>query len=203
MSKFKRLMVAAALAGTMSTTTPAHAGSQPFLGQIIFYPYNFCPRGWATTQGQILSIAQNTALFSLLGTTYGGNGQTTFALPNLSGRSVVGQGNGPGLTPRDLGEQGGAESQTLTINEMPSHTHTGLMTTISANGDTTVAIRNGFAGVANSYQPGAPPITPPAILNSAATVVTTAGGSQPFAMRSPALALTPCIAIQGIYPSRN
>lgn len=203
MSKFRQIIVATALAGTMSTATPALAGAEPFIGQVIFYPYNFCPRGWQSASGQILSIAQNTALFALLGTTYGGNGQTTFALPDLRGRAALGQGSGPGLTPRTIGEQSGTETHTLTIAEMPTHAHTALVTTVATNGDSTFPVRNSFAGAANSYAPGAPPITPPAALNAAATTVTNTGGNQPFAKRSPTLTLTPCIALEGIFPSRN
>src|SRR5438132_3777791 len=97
--------------------------SQPFLGMIAIFPYNFAPAGWAFCAGQILPIAQNTALFSLLGTTYGGNGQTTFALPDLRSRAPVGAGQGPGLSNIDLGEVSGAESATLLINNLPSHNH--------------------------------------------------------------------------------
>lgn len=97
--------------------------SEPFLGQIMLVPYNFAPRGWAFCNGQILPIAQNTALFSLLGTTFGGNGQTTFALPDLRGRVPLSSGQGPGLGNYDLGEIGGLESVTLTTNQMPAHSH--------------------------------------------------------------------------------
>lgn len=95
----------------------------PFLGQISLVGFNYAPRGWAQCNGQIMSIAQNTALFSLLGTTYGGNGQTTFALPDLRGRAPMAFGNGAGLTPRDLGEQGGQEAVTLALPQLPSHSH--------------------------------------------------------------------------------
>src|SRR6478672_10112699 len=98
--------------------------SEPFLAEIIMFAGNFAPRGWAFCQGQILSIAQNTALFSLLGTTYGGNGQTTFALPDLRGRVPVGTGQGPGLSNYDLGQVSGSESVTLTVSQMPAHNHT-------------------------------------------------------------------------------
>src|SRR3712207_3315813 len=97
--------------------------SEPFIGEIRMVGFNFAPRGWATCDGQLLSIAQNTALFSLLGTTYGGNGQTTFALPDLRGRAALHQGQGPGLTNRVIGEASGTETVTLTTNQMPSHSH--------------------------------------------------------------------------------
>src|SRR5580765_2676031 len=97
--------------------------SQPFLGQIAIFGFNFPPRGWALCNGQTLAIAQNTALFSLLGTTYGGNGQTTFALPNLQSRVPIHQGQGSGLSPYTIGQEGGTESVTLTTGEMPAHVH--------------------------------------------------------------------------------
>jgi microcystin-dependent protein len=96
---------------------------EPFIGEIRWVGFNFAPRGWATCDGQLLSISQNTALFSLLGTTYGGNGQTTFALPDMRGRAPVHPGQGPGLSLRDLGEVGGTETVTLTVSEMPLHSH--------------------------------------------------------------------------------
>src|SRR5438132_6311276 len=97
--------------------------SSPFLGMIILVPYNFAPRGWAFCNGQILPIAQNTALFSLIGIQFGGNGQTTFALPNLQSRVVIGAGQGPGLSNYDLGQAGGIEHVTLTTQQLPLHTH--------------------------------------------------------------------------------
>ncbi|MDP4236628.1 MAG: tail fiber protein, partial [Bacteroidota bacterium] len=97
--------------------------AEPFIGQIIMAGFNFAPLGYATTDGQTLSIAQNTALFSLLGTTFGGNGQTTFALPDLRGRVPIHQGQGPGLTNRVMGEESGEEIHTLINNEMPTHNH--------------------------------------------------------------------------------
>src|SRR3954466_13993392 len=96
----------------------------PFIGQISLFGGNFAPRGWAFCNGQLLAISQNTALFSILGTTYGGNGQTTFALPNLRGRMAIGAGTGPGLGAVQLGEQGGTSSVTLTLSNLPAHAHT-------------------------------------------------------------------------------
>ena len=115
-----------ALVAAVLTLSPAAALAQDnFLGEIRWVGFNFAPVGWAKCDGQLLSISQNTALFALLGTTYGGNGQTTFALPDFRGRTMVHQGQGPGLSDRVQGEQGGTESHTLTITEMPAHSHGG------------------------------------------------------------------------------
>jgi microcystin-dependent protein len=183
--------------------------SEPFLGQIQAFGFNFAPRGWAMCQGQILSIAQNTALFSLLGTTYGGNGQTTFALPDLRGRSMIGIGQGPGLSPITLGEQSGTENVTLTTNNLPAHIHSATATsTLEAEGlPGTAANPQGkmLAGIPNGY------INPDATQNKALSseAVTTnvtvgpTGGSQPFGIRDPYLGLNICIALQGIFPPRN
>ena len=202
MAKFKTILATTALAGTMAVAPQVQASYQPFLGQVVVYPYNFCPRGWAAAQGQILAIQSNTALFALLGTTYGGNGTTTFALPDLRGRGFFDQGQGPGLSFRVQGEQGGAETRTLNNQQMPIHTHTTRLRVSAQGGDSVQALRNGFAVSANAYQAGAPP-TPAAYLNAAAPSLGTAGGNQPFASRAPYLTLTPCVAIEGIFPSRN
>src|SRR4051812_19628298 len=108
--------------------------SEPFLAEIMIFAGNFAPRGWAFCNGQILSIAQNTALFSLLGTTYGGNGQTTFALPDLRGRVPIGVGQGPGLSSISLGEVGGTENVTLLTTQMPMHDHTATVTPLKLRG---------------------------------------------------------------------
>lgn len=183
--------------------------SEPYIGQIQAFGFNFPPRGWATCQGQILSIAQNTALFSLLGTTYGGNGQTTFALPDLRGRSGIGQGQGPGLSDIVMGEQSGTENITLLITNMPIHTHVATGTsTLQAEGkpgDSANPQGRMLAGNANTF------VSPDSTANktlfseSVTTTVTnsTAGGSQPFGKRDPYLGLNFCIALQGIFPPRN
>lgn len=136
--------------------------SEPFIGQIMQVGFNFAPRGWAPCQGQIISIAQNSALFSLLGTVYGGNGQTTFGLPDSRGRVFLGQGNGPGLTPIVLGQIGGVNSETLTILQMPIHNHAATFTpsggavsgtleamTGALNAETAAPAAGSFLGVAN------------------------------------------------------
>ena len=177
--------------------------SEPFLGMIIIVPYNFSPRGWAFCNGQILPIAQNTALFSLLGTTFGGNGQTTFALPDLRGRVSNSSGQGPGLSSYDLGQVGGVESETLTINQMPAHNH--LVNALNAvepssprpggNLPGTITVPND----ANSLLYG----PPPADAQMAPTMIGITGGSQPFSVLQPYLTLNYCIALEGIFPSRN
>ena len=173
--------------------------SSPFLGQIQLFPYNFAPRGWAFCSGQTLSIAQNTALFSLLGTTYGGNGQTTFALPDLRGRVPISSGQGPGLSSYDLGQVGGTETDTLTINNLPSHQHTVAPFCNSSEGGAATPAA-GFMG-----KTGGDGIYAAAHDNSpmGATPSGLTGGNQPFQIIQPYLTLNYCIALQGIFPSRN
>jgi microcystin-dependent protein len=167
--------------------------STPFLGEIRIFPYNFAPRGWAFCNGQILSISQNTALFSLLGTTYGGNGQTTFALPDLRGRVPNSSGQGPGLSSYTLGQVGGTETVTLTQSEMPSHNH-GVNST---NADATSARPGGnFPAAGGGYNSASSNTMAP-------TMIGNAGGSQPHSNVQPYLTLNYCIALTGIYPSRN
>jgi microcystin-dependent protein len=172
--------------------------SEPFLGMIIIVPYNFAPRGWAFCNGQILPIAQNTALFSLLGTTYGGNGQTTFALPDLRGRVPNSSGQGPGLSSYDLGQVGGTESSTLTINQMPGHNHT---VTAPASGEDATSSKP--AG--NYLGKTASPIYSATTDNTLTAAIPSGntGGSQPFSLLQPYLTLNFCIALEGIFPSRN
>lgn len=178
---------------------------EPFIGQIQLFGFNFPPRGWAQCNGQILSIAQNTALFSLIGTYYGGNGQTTFALPDLRGRVAIGQGQGPGLQDYTIGERAGVENVTLLSTQMPMHTHplmvsSGTGTTDVANGNYlangAVTIARGNTVPANVYG-----TSPGGQLNPA--TVSIQGGSQPHENRSPYLTLNYCIALVGIFPSRN
>jgi microcystin-dependent protein len=166
--------------------------SEPFIAQVMLFAGNFAPRGWAFCNGQILSIAQNTALFSLLGTTYGGNGQTTFALPDLRGRAPVHTGQGPGLSPIDLGQQGGVETVTLNQNQMPQHTHaqpaSNGQETTNRPGNAVPARGGVYAGSGDG-----------AVMDPTSA----AGGNQPHENRPPYLALNYIIALEGIYPSRN
>lgn len=177
---------------------------EAYIGSIILFAGNFAPRGWAFCQGQILSIAQNTALFSLLGTTYGGNGQTTFALPDLRGRAPIGQGQGPGLPNITLGEMAGSPTTTLLITNMPAHNHVATAS-VSAAAD----------GRASSDSPA------DAYLDSGTQLYTNqsdgtkmnagmvsvqigiAGGNQPFSIQDPYLGMNYIICMEGIFPSRN
>jgi microcystin-dependent protein len=174
--------------------------AEPFIGQIITTGFNFAPRGYATCDGQILSIAQNTALFSLLGTTFGGNGQTTFALPDLRGRVPVHQGQGPGLTNRTMGEASGEETHTLISTEMPMHNH--LFNTTNVAGAVGTPNGNFLAAssdpsVSSFYRPTSDGST----LNPQS--IGLAGGSQPHNNMQPYLVISFSIALEGIFPSRN
>ena len=165
--------------------------SEPFLGQIYLVGYNFAQRGFSLCQGQLLAISQFSALFSLLGTNFGGDGRTTFGLPNLAGRTAIGQGTGPGLTPRTIGQSGGAETASISEVNMPSHTHTATL-----NAETGAASESNPTG----NLPGA---APNRAMSTEAVVVNPAGGQQPFNTISPFLVLNYEIALQGIFPSRS
>ncbi|CAN7636509.1 tail fiber protein [Aquipseudomonas alcaligenes] len=190
---------------------------EPFIGEIKMFGGNFAPRGYAFCAGQIMAISQNTALFSLLGTVYGGNGQSTYGLPDLRGRSPVGQFQGPGLSMIDLGEVGGTESVTLIQSQMPIHTHlaTGTSTLSAAGTPTSPALApsatnsvlggsvGGSASAAaiwSTVMANPIPLTNPSTVN---VTVQTAGGSQPVGLRNPYLGVNFIIAMEGIYPSRN
>ncbi len=168
--------------------------SEPFIAEIRIWANNFAPRGWAFCGGQLLPIAQNTALFSLVGTTYGGDGRTTFGLPNLSGRLPMHPGRGPGLTDRRLGQTAGAETASLTEAQMAAHSHPpqGFPTTEVANPTSTRGI-----GAAPLY------VTPGAVVPMAADIVGDTGGNQTHSNLQPFLSLNFCIALTGLFPSRS
>ena len=169
--------------------------SNQFLGEIRVFGFGFPPRGWALCQGQILAISTNTALFSLLGTTYGGNGQSTFALPDLRGRSPVHRGN-----EIVQGEQTGAEAVTLVSTQLPQHTH--LMNATTSAGTRRPAISGIFAS--DTTTPSSFYAAPSSGLTSLSpSAIQAAGGNQPHANMQPYLVLNFCIALQGIFPSRN
>ncbi|WP_341907947.1 tail fiber protein [Fluviicola taffensis] len=176
------------------------------MSEIRFFAGNFSPKYWAYCQGQLLSIAQNTALFSLLGTVYGGNGTTTFSLPNLASRTPVGTGTGPGLGTIDLGEMAGAPTTTLIQTQMPAHSHPGSSTiSVPAYSEAgTSADPSGalLASMNGLYKTGTPADSFLAPMGGS-VVVGSAGGSQPLNIEQPYLAMNIIICLQGIYPSRN
>lgn len=161
---------------------------EPFIGQIMAVGFSFPPRGWALCEGQLLGIPQHQALFSLLGTTYGGDGRTTFGLPDLRGRCIIGTGTGPGLPTHRWGERGGVDQQTLSVNQLPSHNHQivpgqvsmGTAMAGTENGTVSVAVPSG--GDLSTYN---------------------TGGQQAIYTQSPYLSINYVIALQGIFPSRN
>ena len=172
--------------------------SEPFIAEIRIFAGNFAPRGWAFCDGQLLPIAQNSALFAVIGTIYGGNGETDFALPDLRSRAAMHAGNGPGLTPRSLGERGGASDVTLTEANLPPHTHSHAATAFPANtftpGPTAVTSR---AVGGRPYTSAAPDVS----LSGAA--VENTGGGQAHNNLQPYIGLNYVIALIGIFPSRS
>ena len=174
--------------------------SEPFIAEIRIFAGNFAPRSWAFCNGQLLPISQNTALFSLIGTTYGGDGRTTTALPNLKGRIPMHPGRGPGLTSRRLGQRGGVEMVTLTEAQMPSHTHSAMVSTDPA----------AFNDPANNRAPAAGATRLIAYYRETSNAVAmksnsleNTGGSQAHNNMQPFLTMTFIIALQGLYPSRS
>lgn len=178
----------------------ATCSGEPMLGSICVVTYNFCPRGFADAAGQLLPIQQHTALFSLMGTTFGGNGQTTFALPDLRGRTPVGVGQGPGLSSVTEGEMFGQEAVTLNVAQLPPHSHGATLKGGAAAGTSDSPANNAPARLARSNIYGAATDTNMA---AGAISVATTGGGQPIAVRNPSLGLRYCIALEGFYPSRN
>lgn len=172
--------------------------SEPFVAEIRVLPYNFAPRGWARCDGQLMPISQNTALFSLVGTFYGGNGTSTFGLPDLRSSFAMGAGQGPGLSPRVVGESDGTPTVTLLAAQMPGHSHALMagITPASTSPAGTVMTPTATGG-GNVYR--APGATTPMAVESVAPT----GGGQPHENRQPYLGLTFCIALQGIFPPRS
>ena len=172
--------------------------ADPFVAEIRIFPFNFAPKGWAWCDGQLMPLSQNTALFSLLGTTYGGNGKSNFALPNLQGRAPMHPGQGPGLSLHDLGETGGSETVSLLESEIPSHPHTLMSNGATAN--RTNPIGNALARVAGAapYAPAAGPTA-----SMAPESLAPAGGDAPHNNMQPYLTFYFCIALQGVFPPRS
>ena len=170
----------------------------PFVAEIRIFPFNFAPKGWAFCDGQILPLSQNTALFSLLGTTYGGDGKSNFALPNMQGNAPMHPGQGPGLSLHDLGETGGSETVSLLESEMPSHSHA-LMAS-STTGTKSIPAGNSLARTSGATPYVAPPS--PLVLMAAESLAP-AGGDQPHNNMQPYLTFYFNIALQGVYPPRT
>jgi microcystin-dependent protein len=171
----------------------------PFVAEIRIFPFNFAPKGWAFCDGQILPLSQNTALFSLLGTTYGGDGKSNFALPNMQGNAPMHPGQGPGLSLHDLGETGGSETVTLLESEIPSHSHVVNCGGNFSIGDTNVPTSNIIAKSSN----GNAYIPQQNLTMMAFQGLPPAGGDQPHNNMMPYLTLNFCIALQGVYPPRT
>lgn len=171
--------------------------ADPFVAEIRIFPFNFAPRGWAWCDGQLLPLSQNTALFSLLGTTYGGNGKSNFALPDLQGRAPMQPGQGPGLSLRDLGETSGSETVTLLQSEIPVHFHT-LVASEADGLERTPSEQLPATGVGISmYQ------NPGALAALSPTALAPSGGDQPHNNLQPYLTFYFCIALQGVFPPRG
>jgi microcystin-dependent protein len=170
----------------------------PFVAEIRIFPFNFAPKGWAFCDGQILPLSQNTALFSLLGTTYGGDGRSNFALPNMQGNAPMHPGQGPGLSLHDLGETGGSETVTLLESEIPAHSH--ALRGNNTLGDTpTPSPAVTLGRYANAYQQ----TTNTNLVTMNDQALAPAGGDQPHNNLQPYLTLNFCIALQGVYPPRT
>lgn len=186
-----------------ATPNTASADSSPFIGEIKIVGFNFCPRGWAAANGQLLPIAQNQALFSILGTSFGGDGRTTFALPDFRGRVVLNEGTGPGLTRIRLGERGGSQTARMEANNMPAHNH--FVNANNRDGDKAgpggkllAAAPPGGAGSETIYN------TQPADnrrMNP--SMITSTGQSTSFEVIDPRLGMLHCIALQGLFPPRS
>ena len=205
-SKMKSHGALTALAlGIAAFTTPhaALATSSPFIGEIAPMGITgFCPAGWSSAEGQILPITQNQALFALIGTTFGGDGRTTFGLPDLRGRLPIGQGTGPGLSPRSWGQVGGRETVTLTQNQMASHSHAVNATNTDGNfpgpgGKILAAAPDGGTGQETIYSDQA------ANVQMSTQMIAPSGGGQPVNVQDPTQVIRYCISLQGIFPPRN
>ncbi len=199
MKKLSYAVSALALTVTAGTalSTPAQAQAEPYLGDIILVGFTFCPRGYVNAHGQLLPISSNQALFSLYGTIYGGDGRTTFAVPDMRGRIPVGFGDGPGLDPTPLGARFGTETHTMTVAEMPQHNHTMNATTTFAAEESPQGNSMASYAQGNAYSPATPTVP----MNNAA--VSNTGGAQAFSITTPSLVMRYCVATTGLFPPRN
>ncbi len=204
----KAAVLAGAAAIALSLLSPgksAHAcSSQPYIGGLCLFGGNFAIRGFALANGALLSISQNTALFSILGTTYGGDGRTPFGLPDLRGRMPVGTGTGPGLSPYKLGQKGGTETVTQTVTTMAAHAHAATATARGQSAAATAIPPTGAVWATplrEAYSTTAPNVT--MLAGAVTATIANTGGNQPMQIRQPYLALNWLVATTGTYPSRN
>jgi microcystin-dependent protein len=172
--------------------------ADPFVAEIRIFPFNFAPRGWAWCDGQLLPLSQNTALFSLLGTTYGGNGKSNFALPDLQGRAPMHPGQGPGLSLHDLGETGGSETVTLLESEIPAHSHGTSVSAADGTSQSPAGQKLATGIGIGQYAPSNGPLT-----QLSPNTLAPAGGDQPHNNLQPYLTFYFCIALQGVFPPRG
>lgn len=191
----RAVAVLGAMLGAFHPGAAWAGGSAAYVGEIMWVPYNFAPTGWATCDGQLLPIAQNTALFSLLGTYYGGDGKTTFALPNMQGRVLIKEGQGPGLSNYDLGQSGGEETHTLLASEIPVHTH-------QIQVDASVATQTAPGGNVLAQSATGALYSSTATATMAPGALLPQGGGQPHNNMMPYITLTCIIALQGVFPAR-
>lgn len=201
-TNFKSFMLSAIVATAIFSAPSSQAGPEPYIGEIIWVGFSFCPQGFIESNGQLLAISSNTALFSLLGTQYGGNGTTNFALPDLRGRSPVHVGQGTGLSNITQGQQGGNETVALNINQMPAHSHAAILhgTTTNGNVDSPAGALQANASRTGIYNNTA---AANADMSVSSITVANTGNNQPVGIRSPFLGIRACIALTGVFPPRN
>lgn len=202
MRKNNILITTAFIAAGMVVPSTASAGADPYLGDIIPYAFNFCPRGYTAANGQLLSIAQNTALFSLYGTLYGGDGRTTFGMPDLRARSTISNGRGPGLSDYRQGEKTGIERTIMTVPEMPNHAHRAGIRSVVEEPNTKLPGGSAITRQGgNAYNRSATPVS--RFMNPDTIFVENTGTGLPVNNVQPYLAINYCIVTVGLYPSRN
>ena len=206
MIKFKTLLRASALASTgwaalLGTSAPAQAQESLFIGQMTYWAGNFAPRSWAFCDGQLMAISSNEALYSVIGTTYGGDGRTTFGLPDMRGRASIHPGSGPGLTPRSLGQKLGSETNIYTLAQLAAHSHIGQVKGTTAGSDGTTTVEGSVLATGGKSYAGRASVNATMAAGTVQTADT--GGGQQMNNMQPSLAVSCIISLFGIYPSRN
>ncbi|MEL6817661.1 MAG: tail fiber protein [Pseudomonadota bacterium] len=195
--KLKLALLAATIFGAVSAAPTVTAAQEPFIGELRLFANNFCPRSWTQAQGQILSISQHTALFALLGTTFGGDGRTTFAVPDLSGRAPIGLGTGPGLSTYAWGQEIGLSETIMRLQQMPAHSHSLVAS------DDPVDTHDGIDDFFGSFGSFPAYSTNTTAGQMASSVVGSTGSGLPFNIQQPQIVMNWCIALEGLFPSRS